>query len=69
MFGRDVKLAFVERDANRRRQLRESLASVGIEPDQLLSGDFDEVVDLLLDRYGSHAVLVFIDPFGTARRP
>src|SRR3954452_15762684 len=26
MFGRDVKLAFVERDADRRHELRESLA-------------------------------------------
>lgn len=64
MFGRDVKLAFVERDADRRKELRESLAEAGIEPDQLLGGDFDEVVDGLLDRYTRRAVLVFVDPFG-----
>jgi three-Cys-motif partner protein len=66
MFGRDVKLAFVERDEARRRQLSESLAEAGIEPDQLLGGDLDDVVDGLLDRYAGHAVLVFVDPFGLA---
>ncbi len=66
MFGRDVKLAFVERDADRRQELRQSLAEAEIEPDQLLGGDFDEVVDGLLDRYTLHAVLVFVDPFGLA---
>jgi len=64
MFGRDVKLAFVERDADRRHQLSESLAEARIEPDQLLGGDLDDVVDGLLDRYTRHAVLVFVDPFG-----
>lgn len=66
MFGRDVKLAFVERDADRRHRLRESLAEAEIEPDQLLGGDLDEVVDGLLDRYTRHAVLLFADPFGLA---
>lgn len=66
MFGRDIKLAFVERDADRRLELRESLAEAGIEPDRLLGGDLDEVVDGLVDRYTRHAVLVFVDPFGLA---
>ena len=66
MFGRDVRLAFVERDADRRDELRRSLAEAGIEPDQLLGEDLDEVVDGLLDRYSRHAVLLFVDPFGLA---
>lgn len=66
MFGRDIRLAFVERDADRRLELRESLREAEIEPDQLLGGDLDEVVDGLLDRYTRHAVLVFVDPFGLA---
>ena len=66
MFRRNVKLAFVESDADRRRELGESLADAGIEPDQLLGGDLDEVVDGLIDRYARHAVLVFVDPFGLA---
>lgn len=66
MFGRDVKLAFVERDTNRRRQLKQSLSDEGIDPDQLLTGDFDGLVDGLLDRYRDRAVLVFVDPFGLA---
>jgi three-Cys-motif partner protein len=66
MFRRNVKLAFVERDAGRRRELGESLADAGIDPDQLLGGDLDEVVDRLIDRYARHAVLVFVDPFGLA---
>lgn len=66
VFGRDVKLAFVERDADRRHEVRQSLAEAAIEPDQLLGGDLDDVVDALLDRYTRHAVLVFVDPFGLA---
>lgn len=66
MFGREVKLAFVERDADRRLELGESLAEAGIEPDRLLGEELDDVVDGLLDRYSSHAVLVFVDPFGLA---
>lgn len=66
MLGRDVKLAFVERGEDRRQELRESLAEAGIQPDQLLGGDLDEVIDGLLDRYARHAVLVFVDPFGLA---
>ncbi len=66
MFGRDVKLAFVERDADRRQELGQSLAEAGFESDQLLGGGLDEVVDGLLDRYIRHAVLLFVDPFGLA---
>lgn len=66
MFGRDVKLAFVERDADRRHKLRRSLAQAEIKPDQLLGEGLDEVVDGLLDRYTRRAVLVFVDPFGLA---
>ena len=66
MLGRDVKLAFVEREAGRRNELRASLAEAGIEADQLLGGDLDEVIDGLLDRYTRRAVLVFVDPFGLA---
>lgn len=66
LFGRDVKLAFVERDDGRREQLRQSLADAEIEPDQLLGGGLEDVIDGLLDRYARHAVLLFVDPFGLA---
>ena len=66
MFGRDVKLALVEQDDARREQLRQSLAENGIEPDQLLGGSLESVIDGLLDRYAAHAVLLFVDPFGLA---
>jgi three-Cys-motif partner protein len=66
MFGRDTRLALVERDPNRREQLRESLTEAGIEPDQLLGGSLDEVVDGLLSRYARRAILLFVDPFGLA---
>ena len=66
LFGRDVRLAFVERDDGRREQLRQSLAGAGIEPDQLLGGSLEGVIDGLLDRYARHAVLLFVDPFGLA---
>lgn len=65
-FGRDVKLAFVERDDARREQLRQSLAENDIEPDQVLGGSLEAVIDELLDRYARHAVLLFVDPFGLA---
>lgn len=66
MFGRDVKLAFVEQDDARREQLRQSLAENGIEPDQVLGDSLETVIDGLLDRYARHAVLLFVDPFGLA---
>jgi three-Cys-motif partner protein len=66
MFGRDVKLAFVEQDDARREQLRQSLSENGIEPDQLLGDSLETVIDGLLDRYAQHAVLLFVDPFGLA---
>lgn len=66
LFGRDVKLAFVEHDERRREQLRLSLSEADIVPDQLLGGSLDDVVDGLLDRYARHAVLLFVDPFGLA---
>lgn len=66
LFGRDVRLAFVERDDGRRKQLRQSLADAGIEPDRLLGGSLEGVIDGLLDRYARHAVLLFVDPFGLA---
>lgn len=66
MFGRNVNLALVEQDADRRHELQESLAKVGIQPDQLLGGSLDAVIDGLLGRYSRHAVFVFVDPFGLA---
>ena len=50
----------------RRHELSESLVAAGIEPDQRLGEDLDDVVDVLLDRYTRHAVLLFVDPFGLA---
>ncbi len=51
LFGRNVKLAFVERDDTRREELRRSLAEAAIEPDQLLGGSLEDEIDRLLDRY------------------
>src|SRR4249919_4181685 len=48
MFGRDVKLAFVEREDARREQLRQSLGDNNIAPDQLLGGSVEDVIDGLL---------------------
>lgn len=66
LFGRLVKLAFVERDDGRREQLRQSLAEADVVPDEVLGGGLDDVIDGLLDRYARHAVLLFVDPFGLA---
>ena len=66
MFGRDVKLAFVEQDDARRLRLQRSLNDNQIEADQILDGDLESVVDGLIDRYKRHAVLLFVDPFGLA---
>src|SRR5687767_15938820 len=48
MFGREVKLAFVEQDDVRREQLRQSLSENGIEPDQVLGDSLEVVIDGLL---------------------
>jgi three-Cys-motif partner protein len=66
VFKREVRLAFVETDAERRNKLSTSLADAGVEADQLLGSTFDASVDALLDRYADHAVLLFVDPFGLA---
>jgi three-Cys-motif partner protein len=66
LFGRDVKLAFVEEDDARRERLRKSLSDNDIEPDRLMEGSLESVIDGLLDRYAGHAVLLFVDPFGLA---
>jgi three-Cys-motif partner protein len=66
MFGRDVKLAFVEEDEARREQLRRSLSENKIEPDQVLGDSLETAIDALLNRYAQHAVLLFVDPFGLA---
>jgi three-Cys-motif partner protein len=66
LLGRNVDLAFVEQDDARRQLLSESLAAAGVAADQILGGDFGDVVDDLLKRYERHAVLLFVDPFGLA---
>jgi three-Cys-motif partner protein len=66
MFGRDVKLAFVEEDEARREQLRLSLSENAIEPDQVLGDSLETAIEALLNRYAQHAVLLFVDPFGLA---
>ena len=66
IFGRDVRLAFVEPDQQFRQQLEQSLGDAGIQPDSLLSNPFDEALDSLLRQYANHALLIFIDPFGLA---
>ncbi len=64
MFKRNVKLAFVEFDANRVAQLRAALAELQVEADQVLQGKFEDLVGALLERYQRHAVFLFVDPFG-----
>ena len=66
MFKRDVKLALVEKDDNRRARLEQSLQESGLTADQLIGDDLSDVIDGLLDRYSRHAVLIFLDPFGLA---
>jgi three-Cys-motif partner protein len=66
MFRRNVKLAFVEQDDARREELSRSLGDDGVQPDQLLGGSLEDVVDQLLDLYARHAILLFVDPFGLA---
>lgn len=65
-FGRDVKLAFVEQDDEHRRHLRSTLKEQGVDPDQLVNGEFQNAVDGLLERYADRATLMFVDPFGLA---
>lgn len=65
-FQRNVKLAFIEQDAGRMRQLAASLTAAGVEPDLLESKPFAEVAEGVLDRYRGHAVFLFVDPFGLA---
>ena len=64
IFKRDVKLALVEKDDNRRARLEQSLQESGLTADQLIGDDLSDVIDGLLDRYSRHAVLIFLDPFG-----
>jgi three-Cys-motif partner protein len=66
MFGRDVKLAFVEQDDTRRLQLQRSLGENDVEADQILGGSLELAIDGLIDRYECHAILLFVDPFGLA---
>lgn len=66
MFGREVKLAFVEQDDARRLRLQQSLDANQVEADQILGGDLESVIDGLIDRYERHAILLFVDPFGLA---
>jgi len=66
MFGREVKLAFVEQDDARRLQLQRSLEENDVQADQLLGGSLEVAVDGLIDRYERHAILLFVDPFGLA---
>jgi len=64
LFGRDVKLAFVEQDAQRRIRLEETLQAAAVEVDQLVDGSLEDTIDALLRRYTGRAVLLFVDPFG-----
>jgi three-Cys-motif partner protein len=66
MFGREVKLAFVEQDDARRLQLQRSLEENQVEADQILGGTLESVIDGLIARYERHAILLFVDPFGLA---
>jgi three-Cys-motif partner protein len=64
LIRRDIKLAFVEPDANRRARLNTALSDAGVVPDVLMDRPFESVVDGLLDRYPDRAILIFVDPFG-----
>jgi len=66
MFGRDVRLAFVEQDDTRRLQLQRSLEENDVEADQILGGSLELAIDGLIDRYERRAILLFVDPFGLA---
>jgi three-Cys-motif partner protein len=64
LIKRDIKLAFVEPDADRRSRLKGALAEAGVVPDVVLGRPFESAVDDLLDRYSDRAILIFVDPFG-----
>jgi three-Cys-motif partner protein len=64
--NRDVKLAFVEPEADVRRRLAVNLDEAGVKRDLLLDRPLEDVIDDLLDRYSDRAVLLFVDPFGLA---
>jgi three-Cys-motif partner protein len=65
-FGRDVKLAFVEKHDGYRAQLLATLAEEGVSADRVIGDDFDTAIEALMERYAGHAVLLFVDPFGLA---
>ena len=64
LFGRDVKLAFAEQDAQRRSRLDATLRAENVSVDQLIDGSLEGSIEALLDRYAGRAVLLFVDPFG-----
>jgi three-Cys-motif partner protein len=66
MFGRQVKLAFVEQDDIRRLELQRSLEENQVGADLILGATLESVIDGLIDRYERHAILLFVDPFGLA---
>lgn len=63
-FGRDVRLAFVEADKDRRQKLHQSLREEDVSADQVVGGPVESVLEALLKRYRNDAVLFFADPFG-----
>lgn len=65
-FGRDVKLAFVEKDDGYRGRLLDTLTEEGVSADRVIGDDFDTAIEALMERYAGHAVLLFVDPFGLA---
>lgn len=64
LIKRDIKLAFVEPDADRRSRLKAALTEAGVVPDVVLNRPFESVAEGLLDRYSDRAILIFVDPFG-----
>ncbi len=66
VFGRQVKLCFIEPDLQYYNKLQESLKEAKVRPDMLLDTPFDQAIDTLLERYVGYALLIFIDPFGLA---
>jgi three-Cys-motif partner protein len=61
---REVKLACVEANDDRRTKLTRSLADAGVSADAIIAEPFERSVHPLLDRYANHAVFLFVDPFG-----
>ncbi len=66
LIARDIRLAFVEPANARRERLAVALQENDIDPDVIVGGLFETIVDRLLDRYRQRAVLIFVDPFGLA---